>query len=93
MLKKFKLGANNLVSNYKKSLSERRSQSKLTMCKKCYTFYYRNSWHFEIPRFLTNEREKEIPVLLLFSQCPPCLEEENVFYENETNLTFGKMAM
>lgn len=87
MLTKIKLNAKNLVQSYKKSLLESKSQKKLTMCKKCYTFYYKNSWHFEIPTYLKERREEEVPVL--FSQCPPCVEEENTFYDSEAELIFN----
>jgi hypothetical protein len=76
MLKKLKSGTRDLVLNYKK----------LTMCKKCYTFYYKNSWHFEMPGNIKESPEQEIPVLFL--QCPSCLEDENASYEMESKLVF-----
>jgi hypothetical protein len=52
---------------------------RLTMCKKCYTFNYKNSWHFYKPPYLETDRENE--VFVRFTMCPACLEEETNFYE------------
>jgi len=87
MLKKFKSKAEDWVSNHNKRLSEGKSLKRLTMCKKCYTFYYKNSWHFEKPEYLNQEREEEIPVR--FTECPACLEQEMASYEMESNSNFA----
>ncbi len=87
MLKHFKLCAEDSIVKYKKRLSGMKGLRKLIMCKKCFTFYYKNSWHPEVPLFLKDHQEEEINVL--FSQCLPCLEDENNFYENEANIVFG----
>ena len=84
MLKKFKLSAQDWVSRHKKRISENKDSKKLTMCKKCYTFYYKNSWHFDKPAYLEVDEEKEIPVQ--FTECPACLEQEVSSYEMESDL-------
>ena len=63
-------------------LKKNRSQQKLIMCKKCYTFYYRNSWHFDKPMSLETDQDEEIPVQ--FTKCTACLEQESAFYEIES---------
>ena len=88
MLKNFKTKAEDWVSGHKKRISDgSRDMKKLTMCKKCFTFYYKNSWHFERPLYLEDEGEKEIPVR--FTECPACLEQETAFYETESDLVLG----
>ena len=57
------------------------------MCKKCYTFYYRNSWHFEMPEELRRDPEAEVPVT--FTQCGACRMEEEALYESEAELAFS----
>ena len=59
----------------------------LTMCKKCYTFYYKKSWHFEKPDYLDDYVEQEVPVR--FTECPACLEQEISLNEQELNLILG----
>ena len=87
MIKNLKTKAEDWVASHKKRISEGRTLKKITMCKKCYTFYYKNSWHFERPVYLNEEKDEEIPVR--FTECPACLSEEVSFYENETNLVMG----
>ena len=60
----------------------------LTMCKKCYTFYYRKAWHFERPEYLDDYVEQEVPVR--FTECPACLEQDQAMYETESNLVLGR---
>ncbi|MBA3732863.1 hypothetical protein H0W91_00630 [Patescibacteria group bacterium] len=84
MLRKFKSIANDWVTTQKKRYPNNRAFKSLTMCKKCYTFYYKKSWHFERPDFIDLAAEEEIPVK--FTQCPACLEQELSLYENESNL-------
>ena len=62
---------------------------KLTMCKKCYSFYYKKIWHFEAPATIQEGEESEIPVR--FSQCPACVEQELVMYERDggDQLSYG----
>lgn len=55
----------------------------LTMCKKCFTFYYKNSWHFERPAYLNRDDELEIPVH--FTECLACMEQDQAQYETESN--------
>jgi len=58
----------------------------LTMCKKCFTFYYKNSWHFERPEYLNQDDEVKIPVH--FKVCLACMEQEQALYETESNLSY-----
>ncbi len=87
MLKRIQSKAQSWVSNHNKRLGDAKSLRRLTMCKKCFTFYYKNSWHFEKPAYLETEDEREIPVR--FTQCPACLEQEMSFYEMESDLALG----
>jgi hypothetical protein len=79
MLKKIKSGAREWVYDRMKSLSKNKGTKKLTMCKKCYTFYYKRSWHFYRPKEIDLSRDEEIPVR--FTECTACLEQEDAFYE------------
>ncbi|MES3004572.1 MAG: hypothetical protein V4690_00495 [Patescibacteria group bacterium] len=54
----------------------------LTMCKQCYTFYYKNSWHFEMPNEIDGDSETQVPVR--FTQCPACIEQELALYDTES---------
>ena len=82
MLKDIKSKAQDWVSGHNKRISERKNFGKLKICKKCLTFYYKNSWHFERPLYLEQDIEQEIPVR--FTECPACLEQEEAFYESES---------
>lgn len=73
MLIKFKSLDNWGVTN-KKKFSKSRRFGALTMCKKCYTFYYKHSWHFYKPEQL--EKDMDSIVAVHFTQCPACIEEE-----------------
>ena len=84
MLKKISLSAEQWVASHKKRVAESRDVRKLAMCKKCYTFYYQNSWHFDKPVYLDLDAEEEIPVR--FTECPACLEQEESLNEMESNL-------
>jgi hypothetical protein len=81
MLKKLKLVTRDWALSNKKKFPQNRNFRMLTMCKKCYTFYYKNSWHFESPNYLNIDSDKELPVR--FTQCPACLEQEQALYERE----------
>lgn len=88
MLKKIKLGAKNwVVNNRNKFFEHEVMNKKLIMCKKCYTFRYRNSWHIDRPTFLESGLEEEVAVR--FTECPACLEEEETSYEMDSNLVMG----
>jgi len=87
MLKKIRSGAKSFVLDYKNRLLDKSSLEKLTMCKKCYTFYYGSSWHFEMPENLKKYPEEEVPVT--FTLCSACRVEEEALYENEAELAFG----
>lgn len=73
MLVKFK-SLDNWGAGSKKKFSKSRKFGALTMCKKCYTFYYKHSWHFYKPEQL--EKDTDSIVSVRFTQCPACLEEE-----------------
>ncbi|MFA6269850.1 MAG: hypothetical protein WC657_01405 [Candidatus Paceibacterota bacterium] len=69
---------------FKKILSIGRNFKGLTMCKKCLTFYYKNSWHLERPKYLDQNDEVEVPVH--FTECLACMEQDQAQYETESNL-------
>jgi|GEM_PF-4798138 len=54
----------------------------LEMCRKCYSFKYDNSWHFERPEYLL-ENDSEEKTSVKFSQCPACIEESLAMYDVE----------
>jgi hypothetical protein len=88
MLKKLKSNAKDWLSSSENKFSPAdRGVKKLTMCKKCYTFYYRNSWHFERPEFLDKNYEIEVPVH--FTECLACMEQEQASYDKESELVFA----
>ena len=87
MFKKLRQSGEDWVTHQKKSISERNTFKKLTMCKKCYTFYYKNSWHFERPSYLEEGREEDVAVH--FTECPSCLEQSLAFYESESSMVLG----
>ena len=68
------------AENQKIRASRVRNLKYLTMCKQCYTFYYKNSWHFEKPELLEYNSEAVLPVK--FTQCPMCVEQENALFED-----------
>jgi hypothetical protein len=57
-------------------------QKRLTMCKKCFTFNYRNTWQFYRPEYLNTDNEDE--VFVKFTKCPACMEEESALYESDS---------
>ncbi len=83
MLKKIKLTAKDWIANSQKRFGGDEGPRRLTMCKTCYTFYYKNAWHFDKPGYLQMERDEEIPVR--FTQCPACLEQEVALYDFDTD--------
>ena len=54
----------------------------LKMCRKCYSFNYNNSWHFEKPEYLSEKDPKE-EISIQFSHCPACIEEALAMYDME----------
>ena len=87
MLRSFKSLVQGRIAREKKRYA-RGSFKTLTMCKQCYTFRYKNSWHFEKPELLESEGEATLPVR--FVQCPACIEQENAIYESESGLVWGR---
>lgn len=81
MLKHIKSFTNNRAMRYMKEFNERRNFKSLKMCKKCYTFYYKNSWHIDRPEQL--EGDTEPIVFVRFTECPACLEEGLALYDAE----------
>ena len=80
---------------FKKILKEKRERSlvakksklkenagMLMMCRKCYSFKYDNSWHFERPEHLL-EHDPDDQISVQFSQCPACIEESLAMYDME----------
>ena len=53
----------------------------LTMCKKCYAFYYKRDWHFDAPESIRSEDAGEISVRL--TECPACNEMEVAITERD----------
>jgi hypothetical protein len=79
MLKKLKLHTKEWILNHKKGFLRARSHKRLIMCKKCYTFNYKNSWHFYKPQSLELDGGDDVSVR--FTECPTCLQEEAASYE------------
>lgn len=52
----------------------------LEMCRKCYSFRYDNSWHFERPDYLS-EKDADEKVAVRFSTCSACVEEALALYD------------
>lgn len=74
----------------KKKFSGSKKCSSLTMCKKCYTFYYKHSWHFYRPKQL--DKSIDYFVSVHFTECPSCLEQdlaeenrEDLYVPSESN--------
>jgi len=84
MLKRLELSAKNWVLNHRNKLADRQGPKRLIMCKKCYTFFYKNSWHLERPEYLEQDCEEEIPVH--FTECLACMEQDQALFETESNL-------
>ncbi len=67
------------------SVKDRFSGSrKLVMCRKCHSFYYKRSWHFEAPESAESEIEEEVPVRL--TQCSACAEFEATLNDRDSEL-------
>jgi len=80
MLKKLKLSAEDWVANHRKNRRLKAEEGrKLIMCKKCFTFFYNNKWHFEKPDYL--ERNSDDEVLVSFTECHACMEQDLASYE------------
>ncbi|MDB5259026.1 MAG: hypothetical protein JWO73_234 [Candidatus Taylorbacteria bacterium] len=62
------------ANQMKRASAAKKSLKKITMCKKCHTFFYRNSWRFESPSYLNDVIDDEIPVR--FTQCLACMEQD-----------------
>ena len=86
MLTKLKSKTLDWTEGQRKKMGEKGRDFKvITMCEKCYTFYYKNSWHFEKPEEVLASEDYTVPVH--FTQCPACLEQE-IAYDME----LGSMA-
>lgn len=88
MLKKIKLTARDWIDNSKKRFNVESGPRRLTMCKVCHTFYYKNAWHFDKPEYLNLERDEEIPVR--FTECPACIELEEASFESEPEFAWRR---
>ena len=82
MLNKKLVDTNDWISSYRTKLLGTRTVKNLTMCKKCYSFYYKNSWHFEMPAYASDYQEENIPVV--FVKCGVCLRDESDMYDTES---------
>ena len=82
MLTKIKTITNDWAEGGEAKVSKSKNFRALTMCKKCYTFYYKNSWHFERPEAIEHVSETEVAVR--FTQCPACVEQELALYDSES---------
>ena len=86
MLKNIKSEATNWMLAHQSKFSRESSQMRLTMCKKCYAFNYKNNWQFYRPQNLAENRGDTF--FVKFTQCPMCIEEENS-YSEATEMSFA----
>ncbi len=92
MLKKFKSLKRDWVDSGKVKFRNDDSPKGVIMCKNCYAFYYKNSWNFRKPDYLS-EYDPEEETSVRFTQCGACLEQEDALFEQEANLIFGSEQM
>lgn len=83
MLKRLKSNTKNWVLSNRKKFNVNKS---LTMCKKCYTFYYENSWHFYRPLNMKIGNDEEVSVR--FTECSTCLDQESALFDTDLNLAW-----
>ncbi len=90
MLKNMKTLENVWALRKNKKLSPDSGLRTITMCKRCYTFYYHHSWHFEMPAELQG-LDKNDNVAVRFKECPACLGEEaaRLEIEDASDLALG----
>lgn len=86
MLRKIKAGVKEWALDQKRRQRINKNFKRLTMCKKCYTFYYKNSWHFYKPADIEIDQNEEIPVR--FTECSACLDQEFNSLEIDSNLAW-----
>jgi len=67
-----------------KKFKEDSFSKKLKMCKKCLTFFYKNSWHFDKPAHLGLMGDEDVRVR--FTECPACLEQEISSFDLESGI-------
>jgi len=82
MLTKLKVLTKKWAKQERQRFPRTRNFKAITMCKQCYTFYYKKSWHFEMPVELDSDNEDQVPVK--FTQCSACLEQELASYGFES---------
>jgi len=80
MSKNLRTKAQDWIADRKKIVSQSSGFRGLKICKKCFTFNYANSWHFERPEYLNFEDDQDISVR--FTECPTCLIEQNLSVYN-----------
>lgn len=92
MLIEFKTFAKKWAERRKgeKNYKEDSGLKTLRVCRECYTFYYKNSWHFEKPDDVESYR-KNSRVSIDFTQCPACLEQELATYDMESDLMWRRV--
>jgi len=67
----------------KKNTKEKKAgHETLKICRKCYSFFYGNAWHFERPEYIA-EKDVDEEITVSFSQCPACVEETLAVYDME----------
>jgi len=76
MLITFKTAVQEWARQKSKAFPENETFKILTMCKRCYAFYYKNSWHSEKPDGIDYHRNSTIPIRL--TRCGACLENDGV---------------
>lgn len=90
MLTEFKTLAKNWTERRREEKTPKGTSFRaLTVCRECYTFYYKNSWHFERPENL--ELHKDSRVTVRFTQCPACLQQELAAYDMESELVWRQV--
>lgn len=93
MLKKIKSltrDTKNWVNEKADKIPKMKNYKTLTMCESCYSFRYRNSWHFKKPDWYSQESNKGHEIPVIFTQCSACLEQENALFEKESELVLSK---
>ncbi len=79
MLKKIRRTAQQLIAP--------KNQKNVTMCKSCYSYYEKKAWSIERPVYL--DAEQDMDVMVHFTKCPACIEQEVALYEMESDLVLG----
>ena len=84
MLKHYKSYTHSWTESKMRKSDKGNSLRSLKMCKKCYTFYYKNSWVYDKPK-QQNSWDDEPTISICFTECPACLSEESSKSELESS--------